>query len=541
MFSTFLQLYLETDSYLWPLIAIASLGAFWIYHRRVLHKLTKQRQELIENEHWLHEAQQIGNIGSWYRNLATGKSRWSPQLHRIYDIPEDQPASFQKFCNVIHPNDRNEVEKKIKQVESTGESMVLKFRIRHKDGSITHVENRINGAFDENHTLISIYGSVLEITERKAYEDSLKRVIEEAESANKAKGAFLSSVSHEIRTPLNAIIGFSTLMSEQELSEEQYRCYGESIKAAGKSLSALINDILDLSALESLSFTLVPLQVDIRKIMDDVVSVFKLIVSGKGISLNIDIDDNIPMVVIDGKRLRQILINIIGNAVKFTEEGSVDVSVTVDHNVEIQADCDLTFTISDSGIGISPIDRSRIFREFEQARGEVNRRFGGSGLGLSIVTQLLDLMGGAIELESEEGKGSTFTVKFYNVPLADYSDSTEELDETKNTERFEGEYASVVVGSIDNTTRSIESLGIDAEALEELRNAFRPRFVMLSRGVNIEFAKQLSADVHSWAVRKNDDSLINFSKSLFTYTSGMNVGKLLKMSSLVAGEHEATD
>ncbi len=538
MFSSFLQFYLETDSWLWPFIAVTSLGSFWIYHRRVLSKLTKQRQELIENEHWLHEAQQIGNIGSWYRDLATGKSRWSPQLHRIYDLPEDLKPGFEKFCDVIHSDDREEVVNAIKQVEKTGESTVLEFRVKRSDDSITYVENRINGVFDENHLLVAVYGSVLEVTERKAYEDSLKQVIEEAESANKAKGAFLSSVSHEIRTPLNAIIGFSTLMSEQELTEEQYRFYGESIKAAGKSLSALINDILDLSALESLSFSLVPLKVDIRRIMEDVASVFKLIVSGKGISLNMKIDENIPLVKIDGKRLRQILINIIGNAVKFTEEGSVDVSVSVDHNNEIKTDCDLIFTISDSGIGISPIDHSRIFREFEQARGEVNRRFGGSGLGLSIVTQLLELMEGTIELESEVAKGSTFTVKFYNVSLADKHDSPEEIDESSIAERFEGEYASSVVGLSDKPAPDIDSLGLDNEALEELRHAFRPRFVMLSRGVNIEFARKLSADVYSWAVRKEDDSLIRFSKDLFTCTSGMNVGELLKMSSLVAGEHD---
>ncbi len=538
MSSSFLQLYLETDAYLWPIATIVSLGTFWIYHRYVLSKLKKQRKKLIENEHWLHEAQQIGNIGSWYRNLSTGESRWSPQMHRIHDLPEDLTPSFEKFSDALHPDDRAEVIKKIKQVEITGESIVLNFRVKRRDGSISYVENRINGAFDQNHVLVALYGSVLEVTERRAYEDSLKRLIEEAESANRAKGAFLSTVSHEIRTPLNAIIGFSTLMSEQELTQEQYQSYGASIQVAGKALGALVNDILDLSALESLSFALVPQRVDIHRIMDDVVSVFTLIVGGKGISLDIEIDEDIPVVRIDGKRLRQILINIIGNAVKFTEAGTVEVSVAVDHNDEIKGVCDLRFTISDSGIGISPIDRSRIFREFEQARGEVNRRFGGSGLGLSIVTQLLEIMGGTIELKSEVNVGSTFTVKFFNIPLADKQNSAEELEDCNRADRFEGEYAAAVVGVSTKTAPDINSLGLDQRALEELRHVFRARFEKLSKGVNIKSAQQLSADVHSWAESRGDASLIRFSQTLFKHTSSMNVGELLRLSALVAGKHD---
>jgi len=537
--SSILHMYFETDSWLWPLLAIASLGAFWIYHRRVLSKLHKKRQELIENEHWLHEAQQIANIGSWYRNLSGGNIRWSPQLYRIYGISENTVPDFENFCSIVHPEDREGVRRAIKVVENTGESTILNFRIKRIDGTTAYVENRVKGAFDENNNLIAIYGSVLDVTERRVYEDSLKRVVEEAESANKAKGAFLSSVSHEIRTPLNAIIGFSTLMSEQELSEEQYKSYSESINAAGKSLSALINDILDLSALESLSFTLVPLKVDIRRIMDDMVSVFKLIVSGKGITFNVDIANDVPVVLIDGKRLRQILINIVGNAVKFTEKGSVDVRVEVDTRAGKNADCDLTFIISDSGIGISPLDRSRIFREFEQARGEVNRRFGGSGLGLSIVTQLLELMGGTIELESEVGKGSTFTVKFYNVPLAGAEGRSEEIDEHEVCiERFEGEFAALGHGQNGSSmSKCVDSLGLSEQSLEALRSAFKPRFALLSKGINIEFARKLSADVHSWAVKSGDDSLIAFSKKLFKYTSGMNVGELLKISSLVVSDN----
>lgn len=541
IFEAFLPDYFETDMWRWPLIAIASLGAFWVYHRRVLSKISCQQLELIENEHWLLQAQQIANIGSWYRHLESGKSRWSPQLHCIYGVPESEAPSFEMFCKVVHPDDRIRVEKSIRQIEKTGVSTVLNFRVKRADGSVAYVENRVNGAFDSDNNLVAVYGSVLDVTERRAYEDSLKRVIQDAESANRAKGAFLSSVSHEILTPLNAIIGFSTLMAEQKLNAEQYKSYGESINIAGKSLSALINDILDLSALESLSFTLVPLNSDIQKIMDDVYSVFELIVSGKGIALNMNVDERVPLVRIDGKRLRQILINIIGNAVKFTDEGSVDIQVTADKRPDGHADCDLTFRISDTGIGINSIDQSRIFREFEQARGDVNRRFGGSGLGLSIVTQLLELMGGTIELESEVGKGSVFTLKFYNLPVVG-DDEPAAIEEGLSRDEFQGgvsgDYGSG--GSILNNANSLlrkgEPIDLDSDELKKLRSAFGPRFALLAKGVNIEFARALSTDVHSWAVEGGSVNCIKFSENLFKYTSSMNVGELLRISSIIAAE-----
>ncbi|MFO7937139.1 MAG: ATP-binding protein [Kiritimatiellia bacterium] len=543
MGDSLLQLYFETDSWLCLAFAIACLGALWIYQRRILAKVKLQHQELTENEHWLNEAQQIGNIGSWYCNVSNGIVRWSPQFYRMLKVPENTEASFEKLYDAIHPDDRTQVQRSIRRIEKTGESEVIKFRILYGDGAVSYMENRINCTFGHNNRVNAIYGSVLDVTERMAYEDSLKRIVEEAESANKAKGAFLSTVSHEIRTPLNAIIGFSTLMAEQDLSKEQYKSYSESINAAGKSLGALINDVLDLSALESLSFTLVPMDVDIHRVLDDVKSVFKLTTAEKGITLNVEIDDNISRVLIDGKRLRQILINIVGNAVKFTSKGGVYVRAEVEQQEDRRDNCDLVFTISDSGIGINETDRSRIFNEFEQASGDINRKFGGSGLGLSIVTQLLNLMGGAIELESEAGKGSTFTVKFFNVPLTEMNTSSKASRKTELfVERYMGEFRSLSSKQKSNMpqkqTDADDLFGLDSESFNKLRHAFKPRFITLSQGVNIEFARQLSADLHTWAVKENNEALLAFSKNFFRIISNMNVKELLKISNAIAAAED---
>jgi two-component system, NarL family, sensor histidine kinase EvgS len=535
MLASVLQFYFETDSWLWPLAAIASLGAFWIYHRRVLFILKKQQRALEENEHWLHEAQQIANIGSWYRYLDNGQSRWSPQLRRIYGVDDSAEPSFELFCAAVHPEDRAYVEQSIRRIEQSGDTTVLNFRVRRRDGSVSYVENRIKGAFDAENRLVAIYGSVLDVTERKAYEDSLKQIVAEAESANRAKGAFLSTVSHEIRTPLNAIIGFSTLMAEQELSLAQYRSYGESINAAGKSLSALINDVLDLSALESLSFRLVPVNSDIHRIMDEVASVFRLIVSDKGIALNIDVAANVPILFIDAKRLRQIMINMIGNAVKFTEEGCVEVRIHADFRREGSACCDLVIQVTDTGIGISPVDQSRIFSEFEQARSAVNRRYGGSGLGLSIVNQLLELMGGTITLDSDLGRGSTFTVSIYDVPLVSGAEVSEALraaaaGETDTVELMAAEFSSGAVARFD----SPPDCGLTAEMIAQLRCEFGERFSELAQGVNIGFARRLSADLHAWSCRSGDANLIKFAETFFHHTSSMNVSEMLRMATRIA-------
>jgi len=541
---TFFQYYFETDAWLWPIMTIISLGAFWLYHRQAVHEMREHRRELVENEHWLNEAQQIGNIGSWYRYLHGGKTRWSPQLRRIYGLSGNPAPSYSLFLDVVHPDDRAAVARSFDQIHKTGETTVLNYRIRHKDGSVGYIENCVKGSFNAEGELVAVYGSVLDVTERRLYETNLRKALAEAESANRAKGAFLSSVSHEIRTPLNAIIGFSSMMAEKDLTPAQYRSYGESVNIAGKTLSALVNDILDLSALESLCFTLTPGAVRINQIMDEVVAVFQLIVAGKGIELTVKRPDEVPVVYIDGKRLRQVLINIIGNAVKFTSKGRVEVEFAVAETLSGSDRCDLVFKIKDTGIGINPFDQRRIFHEFEQESGETNRRFGGSGLGLAIVTQLLELMGGTICLQSEVGVGSTFTLTFSNIPVADLqgADQSESAEcENSLPEWSDSSSAAAAFSAGDSAQyrRAEELISLSEEALQRLTDAFGERFGQLSKGVNIESVQLLAADLHAWAREFDDPELSGFAALFADAAASMKIVELLRISIFLADRRRA--
>jgi len=537
----FLHYFMETDVWVWPIIAVSSLGAFWIYHRRVVSKLSAQQRKLMENEYWLNEAQQIGNIGSWYRYLAGKRSRWSPQLYRIYGLPRSTKPTRESFLQIVHPDDRHQVAESLAYINATGEATVINHRVVRNDGAIVFVRNTVKGAFNDENKLVAVYGSVLDVTEHRLYEEKLTKARDAAESANRAKGTFLSSVSHEIRTPLNAVIGFSDIMLNKELSVAQYKSYGKSINVAGKSLSSLINDILDLSALESLSFTLDPVVADIGRLLDEVAEVFKLIVAGKGINLVLDRPDKIPLVRIDEKRLRQILINIIGNAVKFTDVGQVKVGAELSYCLVDKHECDLTFTINDTGIGINPIDQTRIFREFEQESGSINRRFGGSGLGLSIVMQLLELMGGTIQLQSEVGQGSLFKVCFYNLPVVDEMENSAKSVEKSETETMDLEENLLLPAeaSAGRAVLHLDSKGLfelSESSVEQIKTVFGERFAQISKGVNMAFACETSKALCKWAEESGDNELINFAEYFAEITSAMNVVGLIKITAKLSSK-----
>ncbi|MGZ8229201.1 MAG: ATP-binding protein [Burkholderiales bacterium] len=238
-----------------------------------------------------------------------------------------------------------------------------------------------------------------------------ERAKDAAEEANRVKSQFLANMSHEIRTPMNGVLGMTELLLDTPMTETQRR-YVENVQSSGEALLHIINDILDFSKIEAGKMELECVQFDARATALEVMEIMAARAHAKGLRLLCSIDEAVPTAVRgDPARLRQVLVNLVGNAIKFTDRGEVSVSVkplAQSDNASEEGTCALHFEVSDTGIGISPEVRGRLFKAFSQADGSTSRRFGGTGLGLVISKQLIELMDGEIEIESTLGVGSTF-------------------------------------------------------------------------------------------------------------------------------------
>lgn len=260
---------------------------------------------------------------------------------------------------------------------------------------------------------------IRDITSQKQNEIELKRAWEEAKEASQVKDAFLANISHEIRTPINAILGFGELL-QSELTNTDHLQYIKSIRTSSKSLLNLINDLLDLSKIEAGKMTVRYEAVSIRSLMNEIESIFSIKLVEKGLDFEINIHDNCPISVqTDEMRVRQILINLVSNAIKFTHDGFVKVNINAfnSHVVDYVEHIDLKIEVEDTGIGISEDNLAQIFEAFKQQEQQDAKQYGGTGLGLTITKRLAELLNGTIEVKSKIDKGSRFTVILYNLEV----------------------------------------------------------------------------------------------------------------------------
>jgi signal transduction histidine kinase len=276
-------------------------------------------------------------------------------------------------------------------------------------------------------------GRQLSAQYRKAYED--RRLLESAkkmaEAANEAKSHFLANISHELRTPMNGIIGMTELALETELSSEQ-RDLLETSRNSAVSLLYLLNDVLDFSKIEARGVELENIPFDIRKLVSETARVFEIQARQKSLTLSCDIGNDVPFEVMgDPARLRQVLVNLLGNAIKFTPAGSVSIRAEVESRGT--EDVQVHFAVTDTGIGVAQDKHRVIFQPFAQADGSMTRKYGGTGLGLSISKLLVELMGGNMRLTSEPGKGSTFHFSAtFGVPAIEEAAAERELSATRS-------------------------------------------------------------------------------------------------------------
>ncbi len=286
-------------------------------------------------------------------------------------------------------------------------SYSLEMQLKRKDGSDVWTHVFVSLQRDAQGEPIHAIGVVEDISERKRLEVEIRHAKEVAERANQAKDEFLANVSHEIRTPMNAILGMTELVLDTELRGDQRQCL-KTVMSAGENLLGIINDLLDFAKIEAGKMTLEPYEFSLHSMVGDTLRALSARAHQKGFELICEIRPQTPDALIgDAGRLRQVLLNLVGNAVKFTSSGEVIVQIELVSS-GVDNHCEIQFTVTDTGIGIPQEMQKRIFEAFEQEDTSTTRKYGGTGLGLSIAARLVELMGGTILVDSEPGRGSTF-------------------------------------------------------------------------------------------------------------------------------------
>jgi signal transduction histidine kinase/DNA-binding response OmpR family regulator len=396
--------------------AVRVLTAAWDITAEVeaAERLREQAYEAHRITERFNLATRAAGISSWERDLRTQKFIWEdnrPAELGLDHVPTDEYSDA--ITNLMFPEDIERRRRLVSKVMANRiDQYTYRFRVRTPKGAVRHLEAFGRVIRDEHGTPTHTVGATWDITAIVEANAELLAATERANAANQAKSAFLANVSHEIRTPMNGIIGMSGLMLDTSLDATQ-RDYAETIRGSANALLTVINDILDFSKIEAGKIDIDTVQMNLRTNVEDVGTTLGFQSAAKNVELIVNIDPDVPEIVDgDPQRLRQCLLNLLGNAVKFTPAGEVEIRVT---RAGERDGLDLIrFEVRDTGIGISPATVKTLFQPFVQADASTTRDYGGTGLGLSIVKRLIEMMSGEVGVDSELGSGSRF---WFTLPM----------------------------------------------------------------------------------------------------------------------------
>jgi PAS domain S-box-containing protein len=409
------------------LVALIASG----FARVLIRRAKEAKAAITSRDILLKEAQSIAHLGSWERNVEGTEVSMSDEMYNIYGIDRQTKVTAADLRSFGDPRDREKIRFALESAVQNKKPFNIDHVIHLTDGTSKYVQTRGQVFVDDKGKVVKIVGTTQDITDRKAIERELlqtqielesrvqqrtadleqallgeKKAKEEAEAATKAKMTFLANMSHEIRTPMNAILGFADLLAYEKLNEEQDELLSR-IHANGTLLLRIIDDILDLSKFEAGKMPVEKSWVSYVSIVEEVTASLSLMAQKKGIAIKVEKTSAIPdAIYADPVRVRQILVNLIGNAVKFSEKGPITIRLKSEN---INGKTQISTEVQDLGIGISEEGQRQIFQAFGQADTSIIRKFGGTGLGLVLSRHFARAMGGNLSLlESKEGAGSTF-------------------------------------------------------------------------------------------------------------------------------------
>jgi signal transduction histidine kinase/CheY-like chemotaxis protein/HPt (histidine-containing phosphotransfer) domain-containing protein len=402
-------------------------------------------------------------IGIWDWDIASDQIVWDARMFALYGIPpNDAEAHLDLWRNAVHPDDLATAENALLDGIDGIRPFDTEFRVIWRDGRIRYLHGTGRVSHDEDGRPVRMVGTNWDVTERHLAEE-MRISRDEADRASRAKSDFLATMSHEIRSPLSALLGVLELLRGTDLDSEQARMAGLAAES-GTMLLAVLNDILDFSKIEAGAMAIVPEPVALRPLVADLAEPHRLTAGQRGLHLDVKIDPDLPeWVQADKLRLRQMLGNLLSNALKFTAAGGVFITVSQDGEADSPM---LSFTVRDTGIGMKQEVLDRLFRPFTQADGSTTRLYGGTGLGLSISQKLAQLQGGSISVSSAPGVGSAFVLR---LPLiaseAQTATDVPQPEAPHAAPRWQGTGRRVLVVDDDPTirwltVRKLEKLGL---------------------------------------------------------------------------------